>query len=91
MAKSKFGRPPKFTAESFRRKAEAYIEERENGKQKGPITLLDFCAFAGIYKDYISEHDLAGTEDAGKENDFSETIKMLKTKAENSIQYNALL
>lgn len=45
--------------------------------------MLDFCCFVGIYKDYISEHNIGD----GSELDFSEPIKLLRTEAENSLEY----
>lgn len=42
------------------------------------MTVLDFCNFADVDKDYIQEHDL---KDKSK-SDFSVSIKRLKTKCE---------
>lgn len=54
------------------------------------VTLLDFCRFAGVYKDYISEHDLNCPADAPNPNDFSETIKILKTECEAWLEHGSL-
>lgn len=84
-------RPPKYTKKTFFEKVDEYIKMRMewNGKGLGkwPITILDFCIFAGVCKDYISEHD-------GHRNrnlDFSDAIKRLRTYAEYSLEYYAIL
>jgi DNA-packaging protein gp3 len=81
------GRPPKYVKESFEKKLEDYIEERKFWKEKGPITILDFCVYAEVYKDFISEHD----KNDGSDQDFSEAIKKLRTEAERSTEYFAML
>lgn len=58
MSESVFGRPPKYTKVTFREKIEEYLEYRNNYFDKGLVTVLDFCVFAGVDKGYISEHDL---------------------------------
>lgn len=80
------GRPVKFTKQTFSEMVDKYIEEREFGKDKWPMTVLDFCCFADIYKDYVSEHNLWNKS----KNDFSDSIKKLKTKCENSLEYWSL-
>lgn len=75
----KIGRPPKFTQETFRKKVEEYLTERKAPGCTTPIVLLDFCCFARIHRDYISEHNLKD----GTEADFSDTIKLLHGECEN--------
>lgn len=49
--------------------------------------MLDFCVYADVYKDFISEHDKNDDTDQ----DFSEAIKKLRTEAERSTEYFAML
>lgn len=51
------------------------------------MTILDFCVYADIYRDFISEHD----KNDGGDQDFSDTIKKLRTEAERSTEYFAML
>ena len=51
------------------------------------MTILDFCVYADIYRDFISEHD----KNDGSDQDFSDTIKKLRTEAERSTEYFAML
>lgn len=78
----KFGRPAKYNQETFHEKVMEYIHFREQ-VTPGPMTILDFCIFAGVYKDYIYEHDLKD----GSHNDFSDTIKILRTYCEHNLEY----
>jgi len=43
--------------------------------------------YAKIYRDYVAEHELWD----GSNNDFSDAIKILKTAAEHSTEYFALI
>jgi hypothetical protein len=43
--------------------------------------------YADVYKDYVSEHDKGD----GSDQDFSEAIKKLRTEAERSTEYFAML
>lgn len=84
---AKIWRPPSYTRDEFEDKVEAYLEERKLGKEKWPITLVDFCVFAEVYADYISEHDLGDKSPL----DFSEAIKMLRTECRRSLEHYGLL
>lgn len=89
--KRKKGRPPKYSKITFSKKVDEYVELRTKGNVKGlgkwPMTILDFCIFAWVYKDYVSEHN---TWD-GSKNDFSDSIKKLKTYCEHSLEYYTTL
>lgn len=58
------GRPAKYTRATFEEKAREYLEFKFGDEGDGIITLLDFCCFAGVNKDYIQEHNLENTEKA---------------------------
>lgn len=78
------GRPLKYTKESFTDKVNEYIAIKKS--QDLPITVLNFCSYADINKDYIQEHNIWDWT----EYDFSVAIKKLKTEAEGSIEYLAM-
>lgn len=80
-AKGKDGRPLKYTPDELANQFEDYLDHcAELGK---PLTLLGFCNFIGVYKDYISEKM--------KSEDFSETIKRIRTTCEAYIEESMLL
>lgn len=79
--KSKGGRPQKFTPDELEEKFCDYIDLCS--EMNKPITLLGFCNFIGVYKDYISEKL--------KEGGFSETIKRIRTTCEAYIEESMLL
>ena len=81
------GRPLKFTKEAFDDKVTSYLELRTQGGEKWPVTLLDFCIYAEIDKEYISIHNL---KDKSK-GDFSVSIKRLKARAERDLEYYMLI
>lgn len=84
---SKDGRPPKFNQKTFDTKVEEYLQLRKYGKEKWPITILDFCCYAWINKSFILDHDTGD----GSPYDFSTTINTLRTEAERSLEYFGLL
>lgn len=78
------GRPPKYDKNSFAKKVDEYIEKNyKDGKFKRPMTILDFCVFAGVDKDYISDH----LNNKNSRLNFSEPIKKLKTYTEYSLEF----
>lgn len=49
--------------------------------------MLDFCCYAEITKEFISDHDRRD----GSPYDFSDTIRKLRVEAERSLEYFGLL
>ncbi len=84
---SKDGRPLKFNQKTFEEAVESYLQLRKYGKEKGPITILDFCCYAKIDKAFIYDHDRGD----GTPYDFSHSINTLRTEAERSLEYFGLL
>lgn len=69
-------RPEKFSPEEFETKSNEYLEQCTTNKR--PKTLSWLCVFLWVYKDYISEKM--------KDERFSETIKKIRTIAENDVE-----
>lgn len=77
-------RPMKYNKETFIDKVKEYIAMKQ---QEGrPITKMNFCMYADIFPDYISEHN---TKD-DSEHDFSEGISILQMACADSYEMMAL-
>jgi hypothetical protein len=88
ITKKNIGRPSKFTQKSFAKILDKYLLERKSEDSKGIITILDFCVYAGVTREYLSDH--SSRDKKGTESDFSDTIKRLRLEAEASLEINAL-
>jgi hypothetical protein len=84
----KIWRPPKYTQKSFKKTLESYLLDRKWENGSGIITILDFCVYAGITREYLSDH--ASSKHRDTDQDFSDTIKRLRIEAEASMEINAL-
>lgn len=80
------GRPQKYSQVSFDKKVKEYLQLRKH-KEKWPVTMLDFCCYADIHKEFLSDHD----RQDGSPYDFSDSIKTLRVEAERSLEYFGLL
>lgn len=82
-------RPLKYTKQSFQEVLGRYLDERKIQEKNWFISISDFCIYAGITREYLSDH--RSKEKQGTSQDFSDTIKRLTQESEAYLERNALM